>query len=225
MTQTNTLFLFQSCLAAVSVKFCTLCHRYLSGWSADLCVDFSWSRMLFSSSWKNPKPIQPVQGKRMLCMLHSFSLIGYGTAGKLHKLQARERDPGPVGEWRRPSSHLLLVSGEPQAWVGSCLPPFEAFYHSLTPCTTVACASADKAASGRWECAGRRHRGKGRESTASVHSLPWTKESSAIKSAAVLFLLWLFAFRQQHIYWLFIGCEHSEQWLCGQQWHCLWPMA
>lgn len=24
------------------------------------------------------------------------------------------------------------------------------------------------------------------------------------------------AFRQQHIYWLFIGCEHSEQWLCGQ---------
>lgn len=94
------------------------------------------------------------------------------------------------------------------------------FYHNLTPYTTVACASADKAADnaagGRWEYAVGCHRPEGRENTASVHSLPWTEESSAIKSAAVLFLLWLLAFRQQHIYWLFIGCEHSEQWLCGQ---------
>lgn len=60
------------------------------------------------------------------------------------------------------------------------------------------------------------HRDEERASTASVHSLPWIKESPAIKSAAVVFLFWLFACRQQHIYWCFTGYEHSEQWRCGQ---------
>lgn len=124
-------------------------------------------------------------------------------------------DPLDSGEDLAHTYFWLQESHRPE-WAHASHPLRMTFYHSLTPCTTVACASAGNAAGGRWECAAEGcHRGEDRDSTACVHSLPKMKESPAIKSAAVLFLLWLFAFRQQHIYWLFIGCEHSEQKLCG----------
>ena len=177
----------------------------------------SWPRILFSLSCENPAPVHPVQGKRMLCMLHSYSLMGFGTAGPREAPQApgQRRCPWPC--WEVGKTQLTPTLGFRRATGLSVLMP-----PTLQGCppAMVSCPAP------RWPV----HPQIGLQVEGGnvllmvmeervVHiicslSLPWTKESLTVQSSTVLFLLPLFACRQQYIYWLSIDCEHSEQWLC-----------